>query len=540
MVNTVRLTILLLLAGCSTGQGDDRKASAVNGTTIGMHMERLASDDFLGRMPFTAGEERTVNYLKEEFEKLGLMPGNGDSYFQEVPMVEITGTPFGQMLISGQGREFNLDYFTDFMATTRKTRPRISLDHSELVFAGYGIVAPEYGWDDYSGIDWEGKTAVVLVNDPGFRSKDSMLFKGDEMTYYGRWTYKYEEAARQGASGVLIIHETDPAGYGWNVVNASWSGTQLIAENDHPVTEIEGWITSESAVRLFEGTGMELKELRDLARSRDFSPFPLGLDVTLDISNTIRRDVSRNVMALIPGIERADEFIVYMAHWDHLGVGRPVNGDSIYNGAIDNASGTACLLAIAEAFQKSGPTGRSILFLAVTAEEQGLLGSAYYADHPVYDPGKTVAAINMDGLMAIEPMKDLTITGYGQSEMDLYAEKAAQAQGRYIIPDPEPEKGYFFRSDHFNFARIGIPVLYANGSHEGIQHGAEFMKQVAGDYLKLKYHQPSDEFDPGVTPLEGIRFDAQLMYEIGLGLAGEDYFPRWYEDSEFSAARGKD
>ena len=534
-----KIALLILFIGCKPNTSGSIEPVEVDISTIGKHIEQLASDDFMGRMPFTEGEVKTVNYLKNQFSELGLLPGNGTSYFQEVPLVEITGVPSEIMKISGSEKSFDLDYFEDFVALTSKTDSEVSLENSELVYAGYGIVAPEYGWNDYEGIDWKGKTAVVLVNDPGFQSGDSTLFKGNEMTYYGRWTYKYEEAARQGAAGVLIIHETEPASYGWNVVQSSWSGAQLSLESSKPVADVQGWISNESAKKLFQASSVKNKNFKELAKTKDFRPISLGLTASVKITNTIKRDVSKNVVALLPGTERKDEYIIYSAHWDHLGIGRPVDNDSIYNGAVDNASGTACLLAIAEAFKKLGETKRSIVFLAVTAEEQGLLGSAYYAEHPIYDPQKTVADINMDALSSPGPMKDLTITGYGQSEMDEYAKDAAEKQGRYIIPDPEAEKGYFFRSDHFNFAKIGIPALYASGTFEDFEHGKAFVKKMNDDYHSNKYHQPSDEYDPLTTELSGIQFDAQLLFQVGLKLANEDYFPKWYDRSEFKAVRNE-
>ncbi|SOE23723.1 Zn-dependent amino- or carboxypeptidase, M28 family [Spirosomataceae bacterium TFI 002] len=534
MKNYLALLALTLFISC---RNDATKEVEVNQTTIGNHIERLASDEFLGRKPFTEGEVKTVNYLKEEFEKLGVLPGNGDSFFQEVPMVEIDGMPSKNMVISGKNGSFNLGHLKDFVATTSKAVTNVSLENSELVFAGYGIVAPEYGWNDYEGIDWKGKTAVVLINDPGFKSGDSTLFKGNEMTYYGRWTYKYEEAARQGAAGLIIIHDTEPASYGWNVVESGWSGAKLIIESDLPLLDVESWISAESTTKLFEASAMKGQDYKTLARNKDFSPIPLDLNVSVAIENKIKKDVSKNVVALIPGTDRKDEYIIYSAHWDHFGVGKAIDGDSIYNGAIDNASGVAGLLAIAEAFKKTNATKRSIVLLAVTGEEQGLLGSAYYAENPIFNPKKTVANINVDALASPGKMKDLTITGYGQSEMDEYAEEAALKQNRYIIPDPDAEKGYFFRSDHFNFAKIGIPALYASGSHEGYDVSIEDIKKFKEDYIKNKYHQPSDEYNPETTELSGVQQDLQLFFNVGLKLGNEDYFPKWYEGSEFKAAR---
>ena len=537
MKNYLKFLVLLLFISCENNKKDTTELVEVNQTTIGKHIERLASDEFLGRKPFTEGEVKTVSYLKEEFEKLGLLPGNGTSYFQDVPMVEITGETSENMVISGKNGSFNLKLLKDFVAITNKVVTDVSLENSELVFAGYGIVAPEYGWNDYEGIDWKGKTAVVLINDPGFKSGDSTLFKGNEMTYYGRWTYKYEEAARQGADGLIIIHDTEPASYGWNVIESGWSGALLTIESDLPLLNVESWISSESAKKLFDASAMKGQDFKTMSRNKSFKPIPLDLNVSVTIKNKIKKDVSKNVVALIPGTERKDEFIIYSAHWDHFGVGKAIEGDSIYNGSVDNASGTAGLLAIAEAFKKIKPTKRSIVFIAVTGEEQGLLGSAYYAENPIFDPKKTVANINIDALDSPEKMKDLTITGYGQSEMDEYAKEAATKQNRYIIPDPEAEKGYFFRSDHFNFAKIGIPALYASGAYEGFTKSIGEIKEYNDYYRINKYHQPSDEYNPETTDLSGVQLDLQLFFDVGLKLSNEDYFPKWYDGSEFKAAR---
>ncbi|EPR71088.1 M28 family metallopeptidase [Cyclobacterium qasimii] len=531
------LIVALLFSSCENNKTLNTNSVEVDQTTIGNHMERLASDEFLGRKPFTEGEVKTVTYLKNEFEELGLLPGNGGSYFQDVPMVEISGKPSDNMKISGENISFDLAYLKDFVATTNKTVPKVSLENSELVFAGYGIVAPEYGWNDYEGIDWKGKTAVVLINDPGFKSADSTLFKGNAMTYYGRWTYKYEEAARQGAAGVIIIHETEPASYGWNVIESSWSGARLVIESDLPLLEVESWISAESTQKLFAASAMKEQDYKAIAHDKSFQPIPLNLSVSVGIENEIKKDVSKNVVAMLPGTSQKDEFIIYSAHWDHLGVGKPVDGDSIYNGAVDNATGTAGLLAIAEAFKKSKPTKRSVVFIALTGEEQGLLGSAYYAAYPIFDPNKTVANINMDALFSPGEMKDLTITGYGQSEMDEYAKTAAEEQNRYIIPDPVAEKGYFFRSDHFNFAKIGIPALYASGGYEGFDNSIEEIKAFNGSYEEFKYHQVADNYDAKTFELSGIRLDLQLFFNVGLRLANENYFPKWYDSSEFKAAR---
>ncbi|QCX38985.1 M28 family peptidase [Aureibaculum algae] len=538
MKNYLKILVLaVLFSNCKNDKESNTDRVEVAQTTIAKHMERLASDEFLGRRPFTEGEVKTVNYLKDEFEKLGLLPGNGESYFQDVPMVEIIGKPTENMTFTNGNESFNLSYLKDFVATTNKTIPEVSLKNSELVFAGYGIVAPEYGWNDYEGVDWKGKTAVVLINDPGFKSGDSTLFKGNTMTYYGRWTYKYEEAARQGAAGVIIIHETEPASYGWNVIESSWSGAKLVIESDAPLVDVETWISGAGAQKLFDISTMKGQDYKTIAHNKDFQPIPLDVNVSVGIQNNIKKDVSKNVVAMIPGTDQKEEFIIYSGHWDHLGVGKAVDGDSIYNGAVDNATGTAGLLAIAEAFKKRKPTKRSIVFIALTGEEQGLLGSAYYAAHPIFDPEKTVANINMDAIASLGKMKDLTITGFGQSEMDEYAKTAAEEQNRYIIPDPTPEMGGFFRSDHFNFAKIGIPALYAAGTYEGFNHSIAEVKAFNDNYGEFKYHQPADNYDANTFELSGIQSDLQLFFNVGLKLGNETHFPKWYEDSEFKAAR---
>ena len=509
--------------------------------TINRHLEVLASDDFMGRKPFTEGEEKTIHYLESELKAMGVAPGNGDSYFQDVPLVEITGTQSAEMVVKGRGKTMRFKTGNDVVVYTERVEESVSLKDSELVYAGYGIVAPEYGWNDYEGLDVKGKTVIVLVNDPGFSSGDSTFFKGEEMTYYGRWTYKYEEAARQGAAGVLIVHETVPAGYPWLVVQSSWTGAKLNLDAENPPYQcaIQGWITRSTAVELFKTAG--ISDYSGKAKNKDFRPIPMGITASVGVTNEIKKDLSRNVVGIIEGSERPDEYIIYSAHWDHLGVGDPIDGDSIYNGAHDNASGSTGLLTIAEAFGLlDKKPERSVVFLFVTAEEQGLLGSAYYAQDPIFPPNQTVANINIDGLPAYGEMRDLTITGYGQSELDNYATDAAELQGRYVIPDPDPGKGYFFRSDHFNFAKVGIPALYASGSYESKEKGVEFIDEKTQEYLAVKYHQPQDNYEPELWDLKGIAQDASLLFNVGLRLANETYWPQWNEGSEFKAKRDSD
>ncbi len=513
----------------------------IDSTDIDRHLKALASDEFLGRKPFTEGETKTINYLKSELESMGLEPGNDGSYFQEVPLVEIAPTPDPTMKVTGPNGSFDLKLREDYVIYTQQEQEKIEVIDAELVFCGYGIVAPEYGWNDYEGIDMTGKVAVVMVNDPGFQNEDqdSTFFKGNTMTYYGRWTYKYEEAARQGAAGVLIIHETNAAGYPW-FVPASSVNPRLNLQTENQGMDkckIQGWITLTTASELFKASGKGTRFLEQ-ARTPGFKPIPLGLKVTTGLTNKLKRDVSQNVIAKITGTERPEEAIIYSTHWDHLGVGQVVAGDSIYNGAVDNASGTAAVLAIAKAFtQLSNKPERTVVFLFVTAEEQGLLGSEYYAQHPIFPVDKTVANINMDALNPNGPMKDLTVVGYGQSELDDYAREEAAKQDRYILPDQEPEKGFYFRSDHFNFAKVGIPALYASGGYDHLTKGKEYARGKADDFTSNRYHQPSDEYRSELWSLEGVVQDAQLFFNIGKRLANEATFPKWKEGSEFKGIR---
>ncbi|MBF9143126.1 M28 family metallopeptidase [Hymenobacter properus] len=509
---------------------------------LARHIKVLASDEFQGRRPFTVGEEKTTNYLAAEFKKLGLKPGANGSYFQAVPLVEIVGTPDPVATVTGNGKNLTLKYRDDFMFLTEHEQPTVAIKNSPLVFAGYGVTAPEYGWDDYAGLDVKGKTVVVLINDPGNAGNDTTMFKGKAMTYYGRWGYKYEEAARHGATGLLIIHDTAPASYPWTVVQSSNGGAKLRPQTaDHGASKVslEGWITLDAAKRLFTAAGQNYDQAYAAANKKGFKGTALGLNLTTTIHNKITRKASKNVVAVLPGATRPQEYIIYSAHWDHLGIGKAINGDSIHNGALDNASGCAALLAIANGFvQAKEKPGRSIVFLAVTGEEQGLLGSDYYAQHPLFPVKNTVADINMDELLAFGPMRDVTITGYGQSELDDYARAAAKEQNRYIIPYQHPETGSFYRSDHFSFAKVGIPALYASGQYDSRLHGKAYAEQQRKDFEEKNYHQPSDEYDPS-WDLRGAAQDARLLFRVGQKLAGETTFPKWKEGSEFKATREK-
>ena len=552
----------LLLAGCQ-GQNSSSETATVDSPTeaaptdtasvpapadgitaslIGQHIKVLASDEYQGRRPFTAGEEKATAYLAAEFKKLGLQPGPNGSYFQDVPLVEITGTPDPTATLVGNDKSLTLKYRDDYMFLTEREQPTVVIKNSPLVFAGYGVVAPEYKWDDYAGLDVKGKTVVVLINDPGNAGNDTTLFKGKAMTYYGRWGYKYEEAMRHGATGLLIIHDTKPASYPWTVVQSSNGGAKLHPQTpDHGASKlaVEGWITLDAAKRLFTAAGQNYEEAYTAANKPGFHGKAFGLNLSTTLHNKITLKASKNVVAVLPGTTRPKEYIIYTAHWDHLGIGKPIAGDSIYNGALDNASGCAGLLTIANGFaQAKQKSARSIVFLAVTGEEQGLLGSAYYAAHPLYAPASTVANINMDGLLGFGPMRDLTITGYGQSDLDDYARAAAKEQNRYVLPDQHPETGSFYRSDHFSFAKIGVPALYAKGEFDSRLRGKAFIEERRKDFEAKRYHQPADEYDPQWN-LRGAEQDARLLFRIGQRLASETTFPQWKAGSEFKATRDK-
>jgi len=501
----------------------------------------LSSDEFMGRMPFTEGEKITTAFLEKEFKNLGLEPGNGDSYFQDVPMVSITSSPSEKMEFKSAQGILSAEGLKDFVIWTQRTDSLVTVENAEVVFAGFGIVAPEYGWNDYKNLDVKGKIVVVLVNDPGFGTEDASLFKGNTMTYYGRWTYKYEEAARQGALGCLIVHNTIPAGYGFNVIQNSWNASKLYLDDrgqEKYKLGFEGWITLPTANKLFELTGMKESELLAKARKAEFEPIALGITASGSIQVKAEYNVSQNVVAKVTGKTKPEEVIIYSAHWDHLGIGKPdETGDTIYNGALDNASGTAALLALAKAFKTDGQPERTVVFLAVTAEEQGLWGSAYYAQNPIFPKEKTVANINMDGINPYGKMKDVSIIGVGQSEMEDLLNVELEKLGRYSAPEPNPVAGYYFRSDHFNFAKIGIPALYFGTGIDHVEKGKEYGKELQDEYTAQYYHKASDQYDPTRWNLDGAVDDVQLLYNVGKSLSNSDKWPGWKEGSEFKAVR---
>ncbi len=540
------LLSILAFAACNqstqTAASDDG-ISSFNADSLKKDIAVLASDSFMGRKPFTKGETLTIDYLQKQYAAIGLEPGNGTSFVQDVPMVNILATAAPQMQVKSAKSSFTLKAYDDYIIWTDKTDSAISLDNSDLIFAGYGVVAPEYNWNDYEGLDVKGKVVMVMVNDPGFWVGDTTLFKGTTMTYYGRWTYKFEEAARQGAKGCLIIHNTKAASYPFSVQQKSFNTSRLKLDNrgkDIKNCDVIGWMTETTANKLFTAAGFD-SSLLIKANQRGFKAVPLALQASTTMKVEATYSKSYNVIGKITGSQRPDEVIIYTAHWDHLGIGRPdATGDSIYNGALDNATGTAGLLELARVFKslKTKPE-RTIIFLSVTSEEQGLLGSQYYAENPVYPADKTVANINMDGLNRFASTKDIVVIGEGQSDLEDYLKEEVAKADRYISFDSHPEAGYYYRSDHFNFAKAGIPALYTESGIDVVGKGKEYGKKIADEYNDNNYHQPSDNFDASTWTLEGAISDLKLMFLVGKRLAFEKQWPQWKASSEFKAIRDK-
>jgi len=537
--------IVLVMTSCRSETKPDAAdgLAAFSADSLGHHIAVLSADDFTGRKPFTDGETKTINYLKEQFAAAGLEPGNGDSYFQEVPMVRITTQAASQMQVASPAGKFTLEGFDDYVLWTDKTDSALSLNNTELVFAGYGVVAPEYNWNDYAGLDVKGKVVLVLVNDPGFNAHDSSLFKGKMMTYYGRWTYKFEEAARQGAKGCLIVHNTEAASYPFSVVQNNWNGSRLRLDNrgkQETLCDMIGWVSGPAAKKLLAAAGKDTT-LFAQADTKGFKGTTLGLQLSISMKVKAEYNKSYNVIGKITGSKHPEETIIYTAHWDHLGIGKPdATGDSIYNGALDNASATAGLLELARAF-KSMQTKpeRTVVFLSVTAEEQGLWGSAYYAQNPVYPAAKTLANINMDGLNWYGKTKDIIVVGQGQNELEDYLKEEAAKVDRTISFEAHPEAGSYYRSDHFNFAKAGIPALYTSSGINVTGKDSAYGKKTKDEYTEKNYHRPSDEYDANTWVLDGAIEDLKLLFQVGKRLAFTDKWPEWKEGSEFKAKREK-
>jgi Zn-dependent M28 family amino/carboxypeptidase len=541
MKKTLLAALVLSLSACVLPDNNDKKVddeglASFSKDSLARHIIMLASDSFQGRRPFTVGETFTVDYLAKSFAALGLEPSNNGSYFQDVPLVEITPKVAPSIKVQSAKASFDLKAMEDYVIWTEDLDSSVVLDKSDVVFAGFGVVAPEYNWNDYEGLDVKGKTVLVMVNDP---IGDSSLFKGKAMTYYGRWTYKFEEAARQGAKACLIVHNTERASYPFSVVQNSWGTAQMHLDTRGGTNyrcPVEGWITEAAAKKLLAAAGDT--SLLAKAQNQGFKAVSLGLQISTSMQVGMVFNKSKNVIAQITGSKYPDEYIIYTAHWDHFGIGKPdAKGDSIYNGALDNASGTAALLEMARVYKSlKTPPERTIIFLAVTGEEQGLLGSAYYGEHPVYPLEKTVANINMDVLNNFGKTKDLVVVGAGQSDLEDYLTEAASAKGRYISPEPHPGAGSYFRSDHFNFAKHGVPALTTESGIDDVTRGKEFGEKQQQDYTDNFYHQPSDEYLPSWN-LEGSIDDIQLLFMVGKKLAYSHIWPKWKEGSEFKSLR---
>ena len=509
------------------------------------HVRVLSSDEFEGRAPGTNGERLTIEYLERAFAAAGLQPGviaadGSRSWRQETTLIAATLTNTPTLTLSGRDGAREYAYATQFSAWTRRLDPTVDIANAPLVFVGYGVNAPELGWNDYAGVDVRGKIVVMLINDPDFETGDDRGFGGRAMTYYGRWTYKFEEAGRQGAAGAIIIHETAPASYPWAVIQSSTGSARwdiVRADRGANRAGFEGWITNEVAMETFRRAGLDFNALKARAQRRGFRAVPMGsLRGSLRLETRAEERTTYNVVGVLPGRERPDETIIYSAHWDHLGHCPAIDGDDICNGALDNATGTAALIELARRYAAEGAPERSVAFIALTAEEQGLLGALYYSQHPLFAPANTVAAINMDGINNFGPTRDIEVVGFGKSEMDDLITQAAAAQGRRVAPDSNPEAGYFYRSDHLHFAQLGIPVLYTSNGIDMVEGGEERGRAMNEAYTANNYHKPSDEVTPDWDMTGGAQ-DLELMYAVGRRLADGDEWPQWRENAEFRAAR---
>jgi len=533
--------LLSLFIGIAWLISCDRNQQSENNNTDGLKrwISAIASDEFQGRFPASVGEERTICYLAEQFTLLGVKPGNGSSFFQEVPLFQNTADQTMKLKVIGAQKEVPFDFLQDFIGGTPLPVEQINISNADLVFVGYGINAPEFDWNDYKGLDVKGKIVIALVNDPGFC--DSTLFEGKNMTYYGRWIYKYEEAARQGAMGVILIHETKAASYPWGVVQNSWSGSRFYLANNIVTAagmKFQSWITTEGAKKIFGLAGLDYDKEIKAASMVGFQSADLGLKVSINFKNRTRKVISNNVLALIPGTDLSNEYIIYTAHWDHFGINPKFKGDSILNGALDNATGTAALLEVAKAFmnQKIQPK-RSILLMATTCEEQGLLGSQYYAENPIYPLNKTVAVINMDVLNIFGKTKDMNISGYGFSELDDYAAEVLKTHNRYASFQKNQTGGGYYRSDHFSFSKVGVPTMNLNSGGDFLEKGKLKEIEIIRDSIYKSYHKPSDNYNPTLWSFDGMVEDLKIYFELGYKLSLTDKYPNWREGIAYKAKR---
>ena len=534
--------LAFLAAACVTGARETETAAPVIPLdTLQTVTRELSSDAYEGRAPGTRGEQMTIDYIARQFQAAGLRPGNNGSWFQNVPLVEITAQGSPTLRVAGGAQPLAFAYRRDMVAGTYRVQPQVGVRDSEVVFVGYGINAPERGWNDYAGLDVRGKTVIILVNDPDWQTQSTTgPFNGRATTYYGRWTYKYEEAARQGAAAAFIVHQTEPASYGWNVVENSWTGPQHYLDRpggNADQTAANGWLTQEAARRLFAAAGQDLDALSARARQQGFRAVPLGnLRASIDIESRIERQQSRNVIGILPGRTRPDEYLFYTAHWDHLGLCAET-GDRICNGATDNATGVAALIALARSHARRRPE-RSIVFLAVTAEESGLLGSRYYAENPIFPLARTVGGINMDSLNMAGATRDFVAIGAGKSEMEGVLQQVLTQRGVRLSPDPSPEAGYYFRSDQFSFARVGVPFLYGRGGEDLVNGGPAAGRAWSQEYRANRYHQPADEFLTS-WDWQGAVNDLQIYFGVMEALANGRGWPNWFEGDEFRAIRDR-
>jgi len=529
-------TAFTLSLSVSANQDMQKAYDTISAMDIATHVKEIASDKYMGRLPTGPGEKLLLDYLTDKFSSYGFQPGNGDSYLQPVDLVEITASE-DQVLTIGKNQ---YQYRKDMVMGTSRTSQFEQLKNSELVFVGYGINAPEYNWNDYEGLDMKGKTAVILVNDPGYESGNAELFQGTTMTYYGRWTYKYEEASRQGASGAIIIHETAPASYPWTVVENSWTGPQYglwKEDGNKGRVAVEGWVQRNIAVELFKEAGLDFEKLKKQAMKQPTSVKMGNLKASVQVKSKVKKSVSNNFIATLPGATAPDEHIIYTAHWDHIGYDETKKGDKIYNGAHDNATGIAGLIELGQAFNelKQRPA-RSITVLAVTAEEQGLLGSRFYGENPIIDLDKTVANLNMDSLNVLGKVKEISVRGKGKSELDIYLANAAAKQGREAIQGDNPSAGYYYRSDHFNFAKVGVPAMYAGGGKTPVDEKTAKYRKKMSLIVRGCYHQPCDEYRKS-WDLSGAQQDVQLYFDVGYNVANTDTWPQWSKTSEFQRSK---
>jgi Zn-dependent M28 family amino/carboxypeptidase len=547
---------VIALAACATSEQTSAPATPatdipafaappLSAEALLAHVNVLASDEFEGRAPGTEGERRTIDYITRAFAAAGLQPGvaaadGSRSWLQETTLIAATLTNTPTLTISGRDGARDYTYATQFSAWTRRLDPTVNIANAPLVFVGYGINAPELGWNDYAGVDVRGKIVVMLINDPDFETGDDRGFGGRAMTYYGRWTYKFEEAGRQGAAGAIIVHETAPASYPWTVIQSSTGSARWdIVREDRGANRagFEGWVTSEVAQETFRRAGLDFARLKARAQTRGFRAVPMGrLTGSLTLETSAEQRTTYNVVGVLPGRVRPNETIIYAAHWDHLGRCPAVDGDDICNGALDNATGTAALIELARRYSAQGAPERSVAFIGLTAEEQGLLGALYYMQHPLFPARDTVAAINMDGINNFGPTRDIEVVGFGKSEMDDLITQAAAGQGRRVAPDSNPEAGYFYRSDHLHFAQLGIPVLYTSNGVDMVEGGEARGRAMNDAYTANNYHKPSDEMTPEWNMAGGAQ-DVELMYAVGRRLADSSEWPEWRENAEFRAAR---